>query len=143
MSISISNVAARAAADAVTAKVDLNSPPGLLRIYSGVVPASADTALSGNTLLAELVMSNPSFAAAINGSPGGRAVANAIADDTDANATGTASFFRIYDGNGTTDVVQGSVTAAGGGGDAIINSVSIVIHTTVKCTSLTLTMPET
>lgn len=143
MSISISNVAAKAAADAVTAKVDLNTPPAVLRIYSGTAPASADTALSGNTLLAQLTMSNPAFAAAINGSPGGRSVANAISDDTDADATGTATFFRIYNGNGTTCVVQGTVTAAGGGGDAIINSVSIVIHTTVKCTSMSLTMPET
>jgi hypothetical protein len=143
VSISISNAAAIAACDAIVDRVDLNSPPGLLRIYSGTPPADADSALSGNTLLSEPVMSNPAFGNAADANPGGRAVANAIADDTDANATGTAAFFRIYNGNGTTCVLQGSVTATGGGGDLTINTVAIQIHALVKVTSLAFTQPET
>lgn len=143
MGVFISNVAAKAGLDVITAKCDAGSgnASAHVRIYSGTVPADADTALSGNTLLAELVMTNPAFAASTDLNPGARATASTITDDTDADATGTASFFRIVDRSGT-DVIQGTVTATGGGGDMTLNTVSIVIHALVSVTSLTVTLPE-
>jgi len=109
----------------------LNS--GFLRIYSGTRPATPDTALSGNTLLAELTFGATAFAAAT----GGTKTANAIGSDTSADATGTATFFRAFKSDGTTAVVDGTVGTSGT--DAIINSTSIVAATTVACTSMVIT----
>ncbi len=105
-----------------------------LKIYSGTPPVTADTALAGNTLLAGLVLANTQFSAASSGVK----TAGAIASDTDADATGTATFFRLTKSDDTV-VLQGTVSAGGGGGDAIINSTSVVQHTTVSCSSLVLT----
>lgn len=70
---------------------------GKLRIYSGSVPADADAALGGATLLAELTLNATAFPAASSGV----LTANAITSGT-AGATGTASFFRILDSAGST-----------------------------------------
>lgn len=109
----------------------LNS--GYFRIYSGTRPATPDTALSGNTLLAELTFGATAFAAA----SGGTKTANAIGSDTSADATGTATFFRAFKTDGTTAVVDGTVGTSGT--DAIINSTSIVAATTVSCSSMVIT----
>lgn len=139
----ITNNSAKAACDAIVDRVDLGSgtASGRLKIYSGTAPADADTALSGNTLLADLAMSNPAFGSAADLAPGARATASAISDDTAADATGTATFFRVVDRDGAA-VFQGDVTATGGGGTLTINAVAIVANALVKVTSLTFTVPE-
>ena len=78
-----SNAAVSAAADAVCPL--LNN--GYLRIYDGTQPATANTAVSTQTLLAELRWNATAFGAASNGV----ATANAITSDTSADATGTAT----------------------------------------------------
>lgn len=135
----ISNAAAIAACDAIVDRVDLNSPPGHLKIYSGSVPTDADTALGAQVLLADLTMSNPAFGAAADIAPGARATASAISDDTSANATGTASFFRIDQGGGTT-VMQGACATSGS--ELNFNSVAIQSSAIVSVTSFTVTVPE-
>ena len=111
---------------------------GYLRIYSGTKPAGADTALSGNTLLAELRFGATAFAAASAGS----AAANAITQDADADATGTATFARLLASDGTTVIVDLTVTATGGGGELQLATTSVQQHVIVQITSLTLTQPE-
>jgi hypothetical protein len=105
-----------------------------LKIYAGSVPANADASIGGATLLGTLTLANTPFSAASSGVK----TAGAIASDTDADATGTASFFRLTKSDDTV-VAQGTVSAAGGGGDAIINSTSVVIHTTISCSALSFT----
>jgi len=139
MAESITNVAAIAAADAVVDLVDGGAGAGLLRIYDGSVPTDADTALSGNTLLAELTMSDPAFGNAADGGPGGLATASAIGDETSAPATGTATFFRMVDSNALA-VMQGAVGTAGA--ELNLNSVSISTGVTVSVSSFTYTQPE-
>src|SRR5690349_10691813 len=78
---------------------------GYLRIYSGTQPATADTALSGNTLLAELRFNATAFPAASSGI----LTANAITSDTSADNTGTASFFRALKSDGTSVLMDGTV----------------------------------
>ena len=141
MAFFITNVAAKAAADAVVDLVDGGAGAGLLRIYAGSVPADADTALGAQTLLATLTMSDPAFGAAADAAPGATATASAITSDTSADATGTAAFFRLLDSNALA-VMQGLITATGGGGDMELNSVSITSGVTVQCTSFTYTQPE-
>jgi hypothetical protein len=111
-----------------------NANSGLLRIYSGTQPTDADTALSGNTLLAELTMNATAFAAA----SGGSASANAITGDTSADATGTASFFRLLKSDGTTVIMDGSVGTSGA--NLNLNSVAIQSGAAVTVTSFTVSM---
>lgn len=108
---------------------------GFIRIYSGTEPATAGTALSGNTLLAELTTGNPATGAAASNT----LTFNAITQDASADATGTATFFRIFNTDGTTVEGQGSVGVSGA--DLNINSVSIVAGGTVSITSGTITLP--
>lgn len=133
----ISNVAAKAACDAITALVNT----GKLRIYSGTQPADADTALSGNTLLAEMNLSATAFAAATDSNPGGRASANGLPlTDTSADAAGTATFFRVVNSGGTA-VWDGSVGTSSA--DMILNSTSISLGANVQVTAWFFTVPET
>jgi hypothetical protein len=126
------NVGRNAALDAFTAL--LNS--GKLRIYSGTKPTDGDTALSGNTLLAELTFGATAFGA----SSAGVATANAITSDSSADATGTATFFRAFKSDGTTAVFDGTVGTATS--DLVLNTVSIVAAAVVAVTSFTLTEPR-
>jgi len=137
----IANDTAIAAANAAVDLIDVGSTnaAGEVRIYDGTVPTDADTALSGNTLLATLVMSNPAFGAAADAAPGATATASAITDDSSADATGTASFFRIVDRDEAT-ILQGTVGTSGA--DLNLNTVSIVTAAVVSITSMTYTQPE-
>lgn len=116
-------------ADSITTRAGASA---LLRIYSGTQPASADTALSGNTLLAELTM-NATFAA---GASSGVLTANAITQDSSADATGTATFFRLVQSNGTTVVMDGT---AGTSADLTLTTASIVSTQPVQCSSFVIT----
>ena len=117
--------------DELTALIDAGTA-GLLRIYDGTQAATADTAVSGQTLLAELTMNATSFAAASSGA----ITANDITADSSANATGTASWFRITDSAGNA-VIDG--TAGTSGSYLNLNSVSITTGINVDVTSLVLT----
>lgn len=105
---------------------------GSLRIYSGTAPANVGAALSGNTLLAELAL-NSTFAPAASG---GTLSLNQITQDTSANATGEASFFRLLTSGGTA-IVQGTVGTSGA--DLNLNSVSISSGAAVSVTAFSIT----
>jgi hypothetical protein len=92
----------------------------LLRIYSGTPPANCAAALSGNTLLAEITLPSDWMAAA----SGGTKAKSGTWTDSSANATGTASFYRIFDSAGATCHEQGTVTITGGGGDLEVDNTS-------------------
>lgn len=123
------NAAVNAAADAACAL--LNS--GYLRIYSGSQPATADTAITDQTLLAELTFGATAFGAA----SAGVATANAITKDSSANNTGTAAWFRAWKSDGTTPVFDGSVGTSNA--DLVLNSVAISAGAEVSVSSLTYT----
>jgi hypothetical protein len=108
---------------------------GLLRIYDGSRPTNADTALSGNTLLATLTMGSTAFASA----SGGVLTANAITSDSSADATGTASFARLWESDGTTPIEDYSVGV--GSGEVQLNTLSIVEAAVISCSSMTITFP--
>jgi len=140
--VSIANTVAILAVDAVTASFDLDTPPAIIRIYDGTAPADVDTALSSNTLLAELPMSNPAFLGGADAAPGAVDTADTITDDSSANATGSpATFFRIETGTASTDKLQGEIGTSGA--DLNLNTTSITQGDIVSITSMTVTMPET
>ncbi|MET8866521.1 hypothetical protein ABZW11_26585 [Nonomuraea sp. NPDC004580] len=137
MTVRISTAARNAAADAIAALTD----GGVLRIYSGTQPATPGTAPTGD-LLAEFDLSDPAFAAAVSGAANldtTPAITATGADD------GTAGWFRMCDateaaGTGL-GVLDGSVTATGGGGDLTMNTVTISTGVNVTVTAGSITMP--
>lgn len=141
MTLYAGNLVVRAALDAALALIDNGASAGYLRIYNGTVPADADAALGSPTTLATLTMSDPAFPASSDAGPGATSTANTITDDTAADATATAQFFRIYDSDNVCRF-QGAVTATGGGGELELNTVSIVANAVVGVTSLVATLPE-
>lgn len=120
---------------------------GFLRIYTGTQPNDANTALGSQTLLSTLRFGATAFAGgSASGTAPSRVVtasANAIAADTNAAATGTATWFRAYKSDGTTVIMDGSVGATGSGSfDMTLATTSIVAGETVQVTSFTLTQAE-
>lgn len=134
MATRISTAARNAAVDGVVDLLDGGAGAGYIEIRTGSQPASVGTAATG-TLLATLPLSDPAFGAASSGT----ATASAITDDTSADATGTAGWFRAYDSAGT-GVIDGSITATGGGGDLTLNSTSVVTGGLVEVTAWTVSI---
>lgn len=127
----ISVASANAALDALCALLN----GGKLRIYDGTKPDSPDDAITTQNLLAEIGIGNPAFGAA----DAGVATANALTKDSDADATGTASWYRAFKSDGTTAVCDGTVGTSGC--DMNMNSVEIQEYAEVSITSWTLTLP--
>lgn len=113
--------------DAITTRA---GNAALLRIYSGTRPSTGGTA---TTLLAELTCGTPFAAAAVNGV----LTLGAITQDSSANATGTATWFRIVQSDGTTHVLDGDVGTSGS--DLNLTTVSIVSGQPVSVTSFVIT----
>jgi hypothetical protein len=123
----------------VNAQVDaglalLNS--GYLRIYNGTKPATANTAVTTQTLLAELRYG----ATAFNSASAGAASANAMTQDSSANATGTATWFRALESDGTTAIFDG--TAGEVGTDLVMSDADVTAGVVVSVTSHTYTLPK-
>lgn len=112
--------------DAITTAVGAS---GFLRIYDGTRPATGGTA---TTLLAELTC-NATFAPA---AASGVLTLNAITQDSSANASGTATWFRIVT-SGSTFVIDGNVGTSGS--DLNLVTVTIVITQPVQVTSFVIT----
>lgn len=134
LSTRLTNATVNAQANALARLLD----NGYLRIYSGTQPATADTALSGNTLLAELRFAATSAPNAV----AGQLTFNALTSDTAADATGTAGFFRCFASDGTTVVLDGSVGVTGGGFNLELATTSIVANATVAVSSFTHTVAK-
>lgn len=77
-----------------------------VRAYNGTPPANPNTALSGNTLLAQGTYAATPFPGA---SGGGSMTSNAITG-ANAVASGTPTFYRSYATDGTTCCAQHNVT---------------------------------
>ena len=127
----ISNAAADAEANAFA---DLLNN-GYLRIYDSTggtgQPASVDTAIGSQVLLAELRFAATSESDITNGV----ITFAALTADTDANATGVATWFRAFASNGTTAVWDGSVGLAAASPTCALNTTSIVEHAEVSITT--------
>ena len=129
----ISTAARNAAADGVVGLLDGGAGAGYIEVRDGTQPATPNDAATG-TLLATLTLSDPAFGAAATGT----ATANAITDDTSADASGTATWFRGYDSTGVA-VIDGS--AGTSGTDLILDDAAIVAGGVVAINSWTVTMP--
>lgn len=115
--------------DDITAAIGSN---GKLRLYSGTQPANVDTALSGNTLLADLALS----ATAAGGAASRVLTLSSITADSSADATGTATFGSLLKSDNTR-IVDFSVGTSEA--DLNLNTVSIVSGAQVSVSSFTIT----
>jgi hypothetical protein len=140
MPIKIATAVAIAGCNAAVDLIDLDGTANKLNIYSGAAPATPDDALAGNTLLIEFDLPDPSFGDAVDANNGGTATLNAVTPTT-ALATGTASFFRILDGDGT-PLIQGDVTDTAGSGSLKLSSVAVIQDIDVSVVSMTITLPK-
>lgn len=131
----ITNAVASALADAFDDAVNAGTA-ALIRIYDGTIPATADTALGAQVLLAELTMSATAFGAASNGV----ITAASITSDSSADATGTASWFLIITQDAGTVICMGSVGT--GTNDLVVNTTAFTAGSTVSISSMTVTMPK-
>lgn len=116
MTIQMSVAMRNARADASEASVGASA---VLRIFSGAQPASCASANSG-TVLSTINLPADWMSAA---SGGVKAKLGTWADAA-ADATGTPGHWRLYAADGTSCHLQGSVSAAGDGGDMIVSSMS-------------------
>lgn len=139
MAVAISNVARSAACKAINDLINAGStlPNGYIEVRSGTKPSNPQAAPTDGAVLAVFSLSNPAFNEPVNG----QATANPIAPDSSIDATGTASWFRIYNrDNG--GIIDGTVTATGGGGDITFDSVNFIKNGTAQLNSLVAIMPQ-
>jgi hypothetical protein len=129
MALQYSAALRNAMLDAITTAVGAS---GLCRIYDGSVPANVAASIGSSTLLAELTL-NSTFAA---GASSGVLTLNSITSDSSANATGTATYFRLTTSGGTA-VIQGTVGTSGT--DLVLNTTSISSGGPVAISSWTVT----
>ena len=130
--LKLSDVAVNAEADALSVLLD----NGYLRIYDGTQATNADTAIGAQVLLAELRFN----ATAAPAASGGVLTFNAITQDSSANNTGTASWFRALKSDGTTVVFDGAVGTSGS--DINIATTAIVAGAIVGVTSAVYTVSK-
>lgn len=128
--LKISTTAVNAQADALSDLLD----NGYLRIYDGTQPANANTAITTQVLLAELRFNATASPAA----SGGVLTMNSITQDSSANNTSTATWFRALKSDGSTAVFDGSVGTASC--DLNLGSTSITSGASVAVTSMTYTV---
>lgn len=128
-----------AAVDAVAALVEIGSGTAQLTIWSGDEPTLITDAIDPveNIHLATFDLPSPTFGGAATVADGVEALAFSIVDAT-AVATGEATFFRLYDGNGAA-LMQGGVSE----GDSTplkINQTNIVTGAAVSIGRLVIGM---
>lgn len=129
MAISIAAASTQAMGAALASDIGAGA---IIEIRSGAKPATPETAASG-TLLVSIPISG-SFTSA-----GGVLTAADPAAAAPA-ASGTAGHFRLKKSGGTA-VLDGTVTAAGGGGDLQLGSTTVTTGVNVDLGVPTITVP--
>lgn len=132
------NLATAAGGTAVSAVGALMNN-GSLRLYSGTIPATPETAISSQVLLATFT-----FAATAFGAPsfaGGLSSATAafVSNSVLPGAAGTVTWARALQSNGTTVVADFTVGSTGT--DIIVANTALVTTINVTITSFLLQIP--
>lgn len=125
---------------------------GIIRVYSGTVPADADAALGSAVLLVTYTDAGAALGAGNGLDMDSPAVSGALSKDPgqtwegDAVATGTASFFRFVaqddTGASSTSEVRIQGTVGGAGADMFVQSTSFVDTTTYTIDYFSVAIPN-
>ena len=134
MTLGLATSARNAMCDSLVDLLDAGAGAATIQIRSGTRPANPNTTATG-TLLATVTLADPAFGSASTG------VAT-LTDPASVNAvaSGTASWFRALDSNAAA-VMDGDVTATGGGGDLTLGTTSLTSGLAVDITGGTVTVP--
>ena len=133
MAVQLSTTVRNAMLDAITTAAGNGC---ILRIYDNTSPgrpASPATAVTTQVVLAELTCGTP-FAGSASA---GVLTLSSITQDSSANNSGTATWFRIFKSDGTTAVADGNIALSGS--DLNMSPLSITSGQPVQVTSVTLT----
>lgn len=133
--MNLSTSAAAAALDAV--KALYNS--GTLVFYSGTQPTTPETALSGNTALVTFTFSATAYGSDSFTSGNEQATASFVSSSVAPTASGTATFARAFQSNGTSVIADYTIGTSGT--DITIGSTSINTGVNVSLSSLLLKIP--
>lgn len=123
----LSTDASSAACDAVVDLVDAGDAAGKLEIGT----------TGFGSILATVTLAEPAFGAASSGVATG---ASFPRSDTSADNSGTAAEWRVRDSDDNV-IVSGTCSLSGGGGELILDSLTIVAGQTVTISSFTHTQP--
>jgi hypothetical protein len=127
MALTYSNAVRSAQNEALITFAGTNA---IINMYAGTPPASANTAITTQTLLVSLPI-----VGAFGTNSNGVITLNSVTP-TSATNGGVATFFRITKSDGTTVVMDGSIGTSGA--DLILNTTTIVALQTVSITSGTI-----
>lgn len=136
MALLINNQRAQVMLNAGLAGVNSPPNPGYIEIRDGTRPAAPDSAATG-TLLSTCVLTDGTVEAFANATGTGPVTAvgtltgGVFAEDPDIAASGTATWFRLYEPGGNA-YIDGDVGLAAS--DLILDDVDLVIHGTVSIT---------
>ncbi len=111
--------------------LDTTFNSGTLTIRTGAAPGANNPATG--TVLATITLPLDAFAPA----SGGTKQSQGTWQDLSADNAGTAQHFRLVSSS-TAEVLEGTVTATGGGGDLTLDNTSIAAGQQVSITSFTL-----
>lgn len=109
--------------------LDATFNSGTLTIYTGTAPGAGNAATG--SVLSIITLPADAFAAA----SGGTKNAQGTWQDNSADSSGTAGYFRLVGGS---NILEGTVTATGGGGDLTLDNVVISAGQQVTVTAFTL-----
>ncbi len=127
----LTNLGVNAEADALAALAN----SGFIDILDGAQPATGDTAITTQVVLASLTFGATAFPAAVNGVLTANAIGSGVA-----GASGTATWFRVYKSDHTTKLWDGSINTATA--NMIIGSTTITSSQTVSCSSFVHTVAK-
>ena len=114
-------------------ETELGANP-ILKMRTGALPSNVAASDSG-TVVATLALPADAFAAAASGVKS----KNGTWQDLLADNAGVIGHYRIYKSDGTTCVMQGDVTEAGGGGMMIVDNNDVNAGQQVSVTSFDIT----
>lgn len=135
MALRISTSARNASCDAVVDLLDAGAGAATIDVRTGSQPANPNTAATG-TILATFTLADPAFGSAATGV----ATLAGTPRSTTGLAAGTAGWFRAMDSTGAA-VIDGAVTATGGGGELELNTTTVSVGVSLQITSGTITAP--
>lgn len=135
MGLRLATSARNASVVAIADLLDADVGAGTIKVYTGAQPANPNATATG-TLLGTFTLADPAFGSASNGS---RTIAGTPIETTGV-ADGTAGWFRALDNSGDA-VLDGTVSATGGGGNLEINTVAVSTGLTLRITGGTITQP--
>lgn len=106
----------------------------VLTVHSGTIPTDCATANTG-TVLATMVLPTDWFNNPVNG----QITLSGTWQDLSADASGTASYFRMHQSDGAVCHMQGTITATGAGGDMQLDNTNIATGQQINITAFTIT----